>query len=52
MAGTGISFPRGKVVGAMSESKLWAQGQHDLPALMGLFGADFVQNLEIQWLVH
>jgi hypothetical protein len=50
--GTGNSFPRGKVVGVLSESKLWAQGQHDLSAYTGLYGAAIVQNLEIQLLLH
>jgi hypothetical protein len=52
MVGTSISFPRDKVVGAVSESKPWAQGQHDFLAFTGLFGAAVVQNLEIQWLLH
>jgi hypothetical protein len=39
------------VVGALSQSKLWAQGQRDFPAFMALFGAAAVQNLEIPWLL-
>jgi hypothetical protein len=52
MVGTSISFPRGKVVGAVSEPKLWAKGQHDFAEFMGLYGAAAVQNLEIKLLLR
>ena len=40
------------MVGAVSEPKLWAKGQHDCAEFMGLYGAAAVQNLEIKLLLR